>query len=309
MVTAGERRPAAEPLRAAMELLGDHWTLLILQSVFLRVRRYGDIAVRLRVSPSTLSARLRDLLEAGVLTREPYRDEGRTRAEYRLTEKGLALWSLLVAIWSWQRAWVPSHVEGLPELVHLDCGSPTTAPLGCSACGRAVELRSVGVNRLAHTATARASTHRRFRRGDWDRLADDPLLYFRETMELLGDRWTTGVLVTAFLGAHHFSEFERELAIPPSVLSGRLARLAELDVLATTNARTKADALAYRLTPKGRAFLPALALIVTWARDHARAGTGMLVTLTHGCDHELEPTLLCEHCGSVLERPRVRFTS
>ena len=129
--TAQRIRPAGDPLRRALELVGDQWTLLILQGLFLRFRRYEELRLRLGISPTALSGRLRDMVEAGMLTRVPYRDARRTRHEYRLTERGLELWPLLISIWAWEREWVEGRREVLPTLIHLDCELATSAPLGC----------------------------------------------------------------------------------------------------------------------------------------------------------------------------------
>lgn len=291
-------RPAGDPLRRALELLGDQWTLLILQSLFLRVRRYEELRRRLGISPTALSGRLRDLVDAGVLAKAPYRDGGRTRQEYRLTERGLELWPVLISIWAWEHEWVDGRRGVLPALVHLDCGRETLAPLGCASCVLPVHPHDVVARRTVSAGVV--TTSKRFRRKDAEPLSGDPLMFFPDTMELLGDRWTTGILVCAMLGARHFSEFERELGIGPGVLSDRLSRLVEVEVMRTETATTRTDARAYLLTAKGRAFFPALAFIADWS--------GVDLSLTHtACAQPLRPTLLCETCGKPLERTAVRF--
>lgn len=300
-----------DPLRQNLELLGDQWTLLILQSVFLRVRRYTEIRSRLGISPTALSGRLRAAVDAGILDRVPYRGQGRTRHEYRLTERGLALWPLLVAIWSWERNWVAGRAAELPTLTHLDCGNPTAAELGCGTCLHPVELADVRMLRTVPEFIPGSGIGRRFRRRDAESLSGDPLLFFPATMELLGDRWSTGIMLNAFLGVQHFSEFERALGIGPSVLSDRLARLVAAGVLETGSARTRADARAYRLLPKGAAFFPALAIVIGWTRSRcplAAADEGPGVSLAHRtCTQRLKPVLLCEHCAVPLRRTAVRF--
>jgi len=301
---------APDPLRGTLELLGDQWTLLIVQSVFLRVRRYEELRARLGISPTALSGRLRAAVDAGILARSPYRGQGRTRHEYRLTESGLDLWPLLVSIWTWERTWVAGRAEALPNLTHVDCGKHTVAGLGCGACLEPVALADVRLVRLrpAHSTGGAA---RRFRRRDAEPLAVDPLLFFPATMELLGDRWSTSIMLNAFLGTEHFSEFERELGIGPSVLSDRLGRLVAAGVLGTGTARTRADARAYRLLPKGAAFLPCLAILIEWTRARRPAGadaSGPGVALHHlACGHPLEPVLLCEHCSVALSRKALAF--
>lgn len=293
----GDRRS----LRAGLELLGDQWTLLIVQSVFLRVRRYEELRQRLGISPSALSGRLTGAVEAGVLHRRPYTDGGRTRREYRLTGRGMALWTLLVSIWAWERTWVPSRARALPDLVHQDCGAATSPVLGCGACGEAVPTATV----RAEGALRGAAGSRQFRRRNSGPPPSDPLMFFPETMRLLGDRWCTGILLAGFLGARHFSDFQRELDIGPSVLSERLHDLVDAGVLAPGTARTRADAMSYHLTAKGTDFLPTLALIVDWADPG-----GDEVRFRHqGCGASLVPELRCARCTGVLERRAVRFTA
>ncbi|WP_020666754.1 winged helix-turn-helix transcriptional regulator [Amycolatopsis nigrescens] len=305
LATCGVR--AGEPVRHALDLLGDQWTLLILQSVFLHIRRYEELRRRLGISPTALSGRLNEAVAAGILTRVAYRDHNRTRLEYRLTEQGLPLWSLLVSIWAWEREWVAGRREQLPALTHLDCGVETAAPLGCGGCLRTVRLRDVDAAQGKPATIPMPSTSRRFRRRDADRLAGDPLLFFPATMELLGDRWSIALMVSSFFGAEHFSEYQRELGIGPSVLSDRLARLRRVGVLRTGTAGTRTDAHAYRLTEMGRAFFPALAFIVEFARTRCPSGEAGVFLRHRDCGHRLAPVLLCDHCGKPLERNAVRF--
>ena len=87
-------------------MLGDRWTLLILRDAFLhRGGGSGSGERRSGVPDSVLAARLRDLVDGGVLVRVPYKSAP-PREEYRLTEAGLDLWRILIAIWAWETRWV-----------------------------------------------------------------------------------------------------------------------------------------------------------------------------------------------------------
>jgi DNA-binding HxlR family transcriptional regulator len=290
------------PLTRALDLLGDQWSLLIVQSVFLRVRRYNDLRARLGIADAVLSARLRGLVDAGVLEQAPYQDERRTRHEYRLTPSGLDLWRFLVGVWAWERRWIASRACELPHLYHLTCGNATDPALSCGVCGASVTARDTVVER--GLPVAEATTARRFRRQGWEQVAGDPLLFYPQTMDILGDRWTTGILVAAFLGTHRFADFQRELAISPTVLTDRLRRLVELGVLATAPS-DRSGASEYRLTPKGHGFFPVFALLVAWASQHLGGEVGL--TILHR-DHLLAPTLRCDQCGVPLERRTVRWS-
>lgn len=86
----------------ATELLGDRWTMLILREAFYGVARFDDLRADLGAPRGILSARLRTLVEAGVLQRHPYREgRARVRNEYRLSAAGLELAPVLIALMDW----------------------------------------------------------------------------------------------------------------------------------------------------------------------------------------------------------------
>jgi DNA-binding HxlR family transcriptional regulator len=125
-------RPAA--------VLGDRWTLMILRQAFNGIKRFEDFQQTLGISRSLLSERLARLVEAGVLRREPYKDEVRTRDRYRLTEMGLDLYPVLMALREWGDRYLAE--DGPPVRVrHADCGGEPKLELRCSKCGEEVGAR------------------------------------------------------------------------------------------------------------------------------------------------------------------------
>jgi hypothetical protein len=108
------------------------------------VRRFDDFEARLGVTRHILADRLRKLVDAGVLTRVPY-GERPVRHEYRLTQKGLDLYPILMSIVHWGDTHT-SGQTGRPLLhQHLACGHQFDPVLTCSACGEAVDPRQVRV--------------------------------------------------------------------------------------------------------------------------------------------------------------------
>src|ERR1700754_2404164 len=114
-------------------LLGDEWTLLVLQQALMGARRYGDFQARLPISNSVLSSRLRSLTDDELLERRTYQTNP-PRAEYLTTPRSRSLWPVLVSIWEWERHWVPEHAHDLPSMRHTGCGAGFAPQLTCRAC-------------------------------------------------------------------------------------------------------------------------------------------------------------------------------
>jgi DNA-binding HxlR family transcriptional regulator len=116
-----------------MEILGDKWTFHVLREVFVGVRRFEDIRARAVVPRQVLTERLAALIERGLIRRHPYRLPGqRERSEYRLTEAGLDLYPVLVAMIQWADVYLPLD-DGPPiEPRHRgDCGERVTVTMHC----------------------------------------------------------------------------------------------------------------------------------------------------------------------------------
>lgn len=301
--------PATSPasgsaIGIALLALGDRWTLLILQSAFVvHTRRFGDWHAQLGLSESTLAARLRDLVAAQLMQRAPYDDNSRTREEYLLTPRALELSSLLLAIWGWEQVSVPG-VEDARVLIHDTCGRRCLPLLGCGVCGVVpVTARDTSAERGAEAEFAKISVARLHRRTADPGALANALSYYPETMEILGDRWSTAILAAAFLGVRRFNHFKAELGIAPSILSDRLRRFVVADVLHAPSSEGE-----YRLTTKAMNFFPVFAILVDWAQRWYSPGMARELTITHiSCGSQLRPVLRCSHCGVELERTTVHF--
>ncbi|MFD0268503.1 winged helix-turn-helix transcriptional regulator [Streptomyces sp. NPDC127106] len=94
----------------ALDVVGDWWTLLIVRDAARGLHRFEEFQRELGVSRKVLAERLKLLVEAGVLTREPYQERP-VRHEYRLTPRGRGLLPVLVALQDWGDAWVLGEGE------------------------------------------------------------------------------------------------------------------------------------------------------------------------------------------------------
>ncbi len=118
---------------AAIGIIGEKWTFLVLREVFNGVRRFGDMQRRTQAPRQVLSDRLARLVREGLLRRVPYREQGqRSRHEYRLTDKGLDLYPVLVALMQWGDRYAAGPAGPAARLTHRDCGEPLRLQLSCA---------------------------------------------------------------------------------------------------------------------------------------------------------------------------------
>lgn len=100
-------RPADCNLAASFELVGDRWSLLILRSAFFGVRRFDDFCGDLDIPRTVLSARLKRLVDNGIMRRQDYSVPGkRKRPEYLLTAMGEELRLPFLAMVGWADTWL-----------------------------------------------------------------------------------------------------------------------------------------------------------------------------------------------------------
>ena len=131
------RRRTAAPdcsVDRALQVVSTRSAMLLMREVFYGVTRFDELTARVGISEPVAAARLKELVSAGLLEREPYREPGqRTRYEYRLTEKGADLLPVIVGLMRWGDRWAPADGGGPVELTHRGCGEPVRAQLRCAA--------------------------------------------------------------------------------------------------------------------------------------------------------------------------------
>ena len=119
------------PMESALDLVGNRTSFLALREAFYGTTRFDDFVARMQVSESVAAARLKALVEAGLLERRPYQEPGeRTRFDYHLTEQGVDFFPVLVALIAWGDRW--DGRAGV-ELAHHDCGGRLRAEVRCAA--------------------------------------------------------------------------------------------------------------------------------------------------------------------------------
>ena len=135
-----ERRSPSSIART-LRVMGDRWSGLVIREAFYGVRRFDEFQRRLGIATNILARRLERLTDHGVLERVPYQHQP-TRHEYRLTEKGLDLYPVPLAMLTWGDRWLAGRRPPVP-LRHLPCGRRFTAVLSCDQCGQSIRRSDV----------------------------------------------------------------------------------------------------------------------------------------------------------------------
>jgi len=124
----------------ALAIFGDRWTLLVIRDAFRKIRRFSEFQTSLGITKHRLSDRLTRLVEEGILDKVLY-DEKRSRYEYRLTQKGLDLYPVLMTIVQWGDKWACDD-DGAPiNFIHESCGHVTHPKCVCDVCNEEINAK------------------------------------------------------------------------------------------------------------------------------------------------------------------------
>ena len=120
---------------AAMNLVGEKWSLLAVREIAFGNRRFEAIARNTGAPRDRLTARLRALEAGGVIARRQY-SEHPPRYEYELTQAGRELRPVLIALRAWGDKWAIDTPP--PSVFEHSCGHELDAAVICRHCGAEV---------------------------------------------------------------------------------------------------------------------------------------------------------------------------
>jgi DNA-binding HxlR family transcriptional regulator len=123
---------------AALAVVGDRWSLLAVREVMFGVTRFSDIVRNTGAPRDRLAARLKALVDAGVLERRQYQDNP-PRSSYHLTEAGRALSPVLQSL----REWGDRYVVTEPAMTMTHHGHEIRGSWVCETCVEPVRRRDV----------------------------------------------------------------------------------------------------------------------------------------------------------------------
>ena len=118
------------PIEKTMALMGTKSAMLIMREAYYGTTRFEDFWRRVGITKAAASARLSELVDAGLLERRPYKEPGqRSRDEYVLTGAGVDFMPVVWAMFEWGRKHLPYSPQ--LRLAHRDCGAEATVEIRC----------------------------------------------------------------------------------------------------------------------------------------------------------------------------------
>lgn len=123
---------------------------------------------------------------------------------------------------------------------------------------------------------------------------------------VLGDQWNLLIIREACMGTRRFDDFQRALGIGRNILTNRLGRLVEQDLLHRVQYHHTPARFEYRLTDKGRDAVAVLAAVAAWGERWMSGPEGSPLTLHHtACRHDMHGVVVCSECHEPLEMAEI----
>ncbi len=291
---------ASSTLSHGLKFFGDRWTVQVMLSAFLGIRRFDELRSFSNIPRPTLSDRLRALVQVGVLKPRLYQDKP-PRKEYHLTRKGLGLYDATLMVWAWEKKW-GQRAQDLPKkLYHQTCQHHFNPELCCKACGEKISMKDLDFSlvpnlRLRDPAAKGLGTPRMSVRA-----ASDMSLGLRV------DRWCLLILSAVFLGCHYFDQITHVLGIGPKVLSSRLSDMTESQLLSCETDIHDARRRLYKLTPSSRDLFGYIVCLSNWASESHFLEPSSIRPRHRACQHRFAPLVACDHCHQNLNPWEVSF--
>jgi DNA-binding HxlR family transcriptional regulator len=312
-----KRRARPKPVRIVHErncsvgrtvaILSDGWAFLVLRESYFAATRFETFQAALGIPRETLTQRLRNLTAEGLLRRVQY-SQRPERFEYRLTQMGIELYPVMMALLAFGDKWLKKTAKPPIYLVHNLCGEVCRPIVACSRCKDEVNTKTVTYRDGPGAGTTQVIDAKRNRR------PSDPTILDRgrpssvaQTLKVIGDRWSFMVIREAFFGVRRFDDLQNKLGIAPNILTDRLDRLVAEGIFVRRKYQDQPERYEYPLTEKGKDLYGPLIAMLRWGDDWLAHGRRPL-TLKHSkCGHDFNPTVVCSHCREPLRAQEMSY--
>lgn len=122
-----------------------------------------------------------------------------------------------------------------------------------------------------------------------------------KALEVIGERWSLLIVRAVMHGNRRFGEMQESLGIARNVLSARLQRLVDEDILERRAYQENPPRYEYFLTEKGLDLWPALIALLNWGDRYSPGPEGPSRVIVHKeCGGRVNDRGICEACGQVL---------
>lgn len=295
----------------ALEVIGDHATLLISEAMWLGEHQFDPICANTQLPRAVVAGRLKRLIEHGVVEKRaldrPDGGAGR-RAGYYFTQKGLETYGVALMAVRWEMRWTDMpRALGL-TLTHRKCGEQFQPLALCDACGGEVDARDMdwtegpGLGWMKPVYSRRRTPSALGGR-------DNPRL-FELTARVLGDRWKMLIIRSLFTGTNRYNGLLEETAMATNMLADRLNELVADRIVERRSGEDgdREAAGAYHLTEEGRDLYPVILALMQWGDRWYAAPEGPPVILYHRtCGQPFRLRVACSACHEKLAPEAVGF--
>jgi DNA-binding HxlR family transcriptional regulator len=126
------------------------------------------------------------------------------------------------------------------------------------------------------------------------------------TVDLVGEWWTPLILRDLFVGLRRFEDIRRDLGIASNVLTVRLERLVDHEIVERRKYQDLPPRFEYYLTAKGKDLFPIIAALMAYGDRWLSGEAGPPALFIHDCGHAASAKVVCDHCGEELTADTVR---
>ena len=130
----------------SLEHVGSWWALLIIRDAMMGARRFKHFETSLGIAKNTLTNRLGQLIDAGILEKVAG-SNGSAFDEYVLTEQGRELAPVMIALSQWGDKWVPHAKGSSTEIIDARDGTPLPQIWPRRTNGEALPLDGISMRR------------------------------------------------------------------------------------------------------------------------------------------------------------------